>query len=210
MRRKNGVYLLCVVCLLSMMLFGCSRTEGSTELADLSPEGFSSADLDVIYNGVTLNDKTPMEDLTSKLHLPIGETNKSIRIRATGEVNGMTFKWYQVSYPNKENEKLRFDYLYNETLESGRIVSINLIQVPTARGISVGDTLEDIQAAYGKEVVEEPQTQTISNLSFKVDHDELRFTVVKDTGEISAIYIDLDTNQAMKESDIPNLEDCAC
>jgi len=122
----------------------------------------------------------------------------------------MTFRWYQVSYPNKENEKLRFDYLYNETLESGRIVSINLIQVPTARGISVGDTLEDIQAAYGKEVVEEPQTQTISNLSFKVDHDELRFTVVKDTGEISAIYIDLDTNQAMKESDIPNLEDCAC
>ncbi|MCC3380192.1 hypothetical protein ACFQ5D_19040 [Paenibacillus farraposensis] len=231
MIRKSCVLLICIVLMLSVMLIGCKRAEsnaiggtpslqnksinqtpsdGSTEIANPSPKVISSADLDVIYNGLTLNNKTPLKDLTSKLHIPIGETNKNIRIRAAGEVNGMSFDWYQVSYPDKENEELRFDYLYNETLKSGRIVSINLINVPTKRGIIVGDTIEKIKFAYGKDVAEEPQTQTISDISFMVDNYELRFTILKKTGKISGIYIDFDTNKAMEESDIPNLEDCAC
>ncbi|MNW43445.1 hypothetical protein D3C74_206430 [compost metagenome] len=105
---------------------------------------------------------------------------------------------------------MRFDYLYNATLKSGRIVSINLITVPTKRGILAGDTIEKIKSVYGKDVVEKPQTQTISDVSSIVDDYKLSFTILNNTGEISGIYIDFDTNKAMGESDIPNLEDCAC
>ncbi|MFC5702732.1 hypothetical protein ACFPVX_15630 [Cohnella faecalis] len=215
--KKRRLLILACAC---VMISGCTtsnentntQTSGSpaalsSQVSDPSIADMTNEDLDVTYNGIILNDQIPFEELTSKLHLSMEENNESITTRVAGEAKGKDYAWYQVSYPNKENTDFIFDYLYNATDKSGRIVSIKLIKVPTKRGISIGDSLEKTKEAYGKNLVSEPETETTNSLAFLVENKGISFTYDKKTEKMVDIFIDYDSNKAMDEMDIPSLED---
>ncbi|WP_239616823.1 hypothetical protein [Cohnella mopanensis] len=204
MTSKSRLQILWIFILACLMLSGCNR---SSQASGLGIADISDDDLDVNYNGIILNDQISLEELTSNLHLSIEEDNESIFTRVAGEVNGIDYAWYQVSYPNKEQTDFIFDYLYNATNKSGRIVSIELKNVPTKRGIIVGDSLEKIKLTYGNNLVSETATETTNDISLLVKNKEIRFTYEKRTGNIVDIFIDYDSNKAMEEMDIPSLED---
>lgn len=166
-------------------------------------------DFDVCYKGITLNDKTSLDDISTYLNIniPTEEDNDNIMIRAGGWNNDMDYNWYQVTYPNKEHQEIVFDYLYNVTNKSGRIVSIDLKNVPTKRGIAVGDTFEKIKQAYGNNIFSKLNTDTTNYIDIETNNYELSFIYEKSTGKITYIYIDYNSGKAMEEMDITGLGD---
>jgi hypothetical protein len=168
---------------------------------------FSLEDLDVNYNGFILNDRTLLEELSSKLSIPIGKETKNSKHIISGKSNNTNFIWLQVSYPNKDKADFLFDYLYNETLKTGRIVSIELKNIPTKRGITVGDHLDKLKKAYGDNIEQTYNGEAEDSYNLKIDKYEMRFVVEKNSEKIVKIFIDFDRNQAMEEIDVTGLED---
>jgi hypothetical protein len=134
--------------------------------------------------------------------LPQEEDNQIKVIRAAGQSNDMNYYWYQVSYPNIEHPDLVFDYLYNETKKTGRIISIDLRNISTKRGITVGDTLEQLKQTYGSEFESIDNSETTKYIEFKQNTNTLTYVYEKNTGVIEKINIDYDSNKAMEEMDI--------
>jgi uncharacterized protein YceK len=184
-----------------------STSNAISDTVTLGAKDISNADLNVYYNEIMLNGQTSLEELSTQLHIPIGEVNENCEIVLACNYNDMNYGWYKVSYPNKEHAEFIFDYLYNTSLKTGRIVSIDLKKVPTKRGIVVGDNLDKIKLAYGNDIVSEYNSDTTENIRFKVNNYELCYTYEKSTGTILEIDIDFDSNQAMDEIDIPSLID---
>lgn len=168
---------------------------------------FSLEDLDVNYNGFILNDRTPLEELSSKLSIPIGKETENSKHIISGKSNNTNFIWLQVSYPTKEKANFLFDYLYNETLKTGRIVSVELKNIPTKRGVTVGDHLDKLKKAYGDNIEQTYNGEAEDSYNLKIDNYEMRFIVEKSSEKIKNIYIDFDRNQAMEEIDVTGLED---
>ncbi|MFC5405868.1 hypothetical protein [Cohnella soli] len=164
-------------------------------------------DLDVPYKNLILNDRISLAELTSELKLSFVENKENVRTRVAGNVKDTEYDWFQISYPNKEHADLIFDYLFNATNKSGRIVSVELINVATKRGVVVGDSIEKVKQVYGKDLVEETAAETTNSLSVIVNKNKMSFIYDKNTVKITEIYIDYDSNQAMEEMDIPSLED---
>lgn len=168
---------------------------------------FSLEDLDVNYNGFILNDRTPLEELSSKFSIPIGKEIEKSKHIISGKSNNTNFIWLQVSYPTKDKADFLFDYLYNETLKNGRIVSVELINIPTKRGITVGDHLDKLKSAYGDKMEQTYNGEAEDSYNLKKDKYEMRFIVEKSSEKIKKIYIDFDRNQAMEDIDVTGLED---
>lgn len=168
---------------------------------------FSLEDLDISYNGFILNDRTPLEELSSKLSIPIGKETENSKHIISGKSNNTNFIWLQVSYPNKHKADFLFDYLYNETLKTGRIVSVELKNIPTKRGITVGDHLDKLKKAYGDSMEQTYNGEAEDSYNLKIDNYEMRFIVEKSSEKIVQIYVDFDRNQAMEEIDVTGLED---
>lgn len=175
-------------------------------------KSISNEDFDVNYKDIILNNKTSLEVLTEKLGLtlledPLEEGSETTSIRVAGCVNDMDYYWYKVSYPNKENPVIIYDYFYNATKSIGRIVSMDIKSIPTSAGMAVGDTFEELKNKYGKDVVSKPNTKTTNYIRLVLNQNEMRVVYEKNSGKITDIHIDYDTGKAMEEMDITSLAD---
>jgi len=185
-----------------------SATSGKSQAVTSSTKSISSEDFDVYYKEIILNEKTSLEELSTKLKfIPVEEDNENTMIRAAGFNNGMDYCWYRFSYPNKEHEEISFDYLYNATLKSGRIVFADLKNIPTKRGVAVGDTLNKLKLAYGSSFVSNYNSETTNYIDFTSNVNTLNFIYEKSTGKILNIHVDYDSNKAMEEMDITGFGD---
>lgn len=187
-----------------------SITGTNEKITAVKNQGISVEDFDVNYLGIILNDKTSLEMLSTKLNITINEDkedNNTIDTRGTGSNNDMDYYWFQISYPNKDQADLVFDYLYNATTNTGRIVSIDLKNIPTRRGISVGNTIEQIKQVYGNDIISKPDTDNTFYTELMLGNNELIFMYEKETGKVNDIYIDFDSNKAMEEMDITGFGD---
>lgn len=182
----------------------CEKSQTTTFVIN----GISSEDLDVYYKGIVLNSKTPLDVLLKKLSFtPVEEDNETTAIRATGQNNDMDYYWYQVLYPDKEHPEIIYDYLYNATKKTGRIVSIDLKNIPTKRGVGIGDTVKQIKNLYGNKFESNYNDETTEYIDFVKNNNTLTFIYEKNSGKIKSVNIDYDSNKAMEEMDITGFGD---
>ncbi len=179
--------------------------KSQTNTSDI--KSISSEDFDVYYKDIIINGKTSLDVLSQKLSFKsVEEDNETTVIRAAGLNKGTYYFWYQVSYPNKEHPEIIYDYLYNATKKSGRIVSIDLKNAHTKRGITVGDTLKKIKLAYGK-FESNYDSETTEYIDFVQNNNTLTFIYEKNSMKVISINIDYNSNKAMEEMDITGLKD---
>ena len=185
-----------------------STTSEKSQTTTSNIKSISSEDFDVYYKDIILNGKTSLDVLSQKLSFkPVEEDNETTVIRAAGQNKDTDYYWYQVSYPNKEHPEIIYDYLYNATKKAGRIVSIDLKNAHTKRGITVGDTLKKIKLAYGNKFESNYDSETTEYIDFVQNNNTLTFTYEKNSGKVISINIDYDSNKAMEEMDITGFGD---
>ena len=106
-------------------------------------------DLDIFYKGVIINGDTTAEEFEETLGAELALSGENI-----DGVNAMSSPYYTCSfktlyYPDRENPDFLVYYVYNETLEIARIHGMYIYTGSVGRGISVGDSADNIIEVYG-------------------------------------------------------------
>lgn len=94
----------------------------------------SEDDFDISYKSLIINDKIDVSEITDKIGFGIGHESNNYGL--ISQIDGIE-RW-QLYYPGKNNAKLRLIYL--NTGEINYLVSAYLIDIPTKRGLKVGDS----------------------------------------------------------------------
>lgn len=117
-----------------------------TEVENIvSKEKIVQEDLNITYNGIVINDIIDFNEIADSLGIKIGKTDDNCTIRARTFVGD----WYVVHHPSIEDEDIKLEYVVYEQNNTVKLVSVELYNAETLRGISIGDSLEEVINAYG-------------------------------------------------------------
>ena len=164
--------------------------------------GINEEDFNVEFRGTVLNSKTTLEDLARLNITPVEEETDNIEFYAGSMNNGMNYDWYKVLYPSRKNNEFELEFIHNASKSTGRIVSVDLLKIPTNRGVSVGDTLETFKQKYGDNFDSNYDTDSSEYIELIYNGNTLYFVYDKSTEKILDISIDYDSYAARVEMGI--------
>ena len=163
-------------------------------------------DFDINYNGFIINDTLPFKEVADSIGIEIGKVISSLDIPKTSQIGN----WYIVHYPSKDKEDMQIEYVINEKAGTQYLVYVELFNVPTYRGISVGDDIDDLLLAYGDSIKPTYASPTEDLYYYKLDNKSesmapdktIYISVDKNTKKITRISIDYNSNKAIEELDM--------
>lgn len=153
-------------------------------------------DLDVFYNGIIINDKTPIYELEQRLGVQFAIEGENID--KTYSPQSQIYNCYNrtLYYPNRQNAEMEINYIVNEDLGITRIFGIYINKGAVGRGISVGDSSDEIVKVYG-EPIEKGIYEYYSNS--EDDNYKILFVVEPSTQKIIGVDILFETTETMEE-----------
>ena len=109
-------------------------------------------DLDVFYDGIIINDKTQIDKLEQKLGVYFDIEGENIEMLYSLDSQVYDFYYCTLYYPSKQNAEIEINYMVNETLGITKIRSIYISKGAVGRGISIGDSPDEIVKVYGEPI----------------------------------------------------------
>lgn len=165
----------------------------------------SKNEFDINYNGITINADIPFETIAKELGINI-VTYGGISDSCTENYAANTpYSWNIAHYPNKENEEISIEYVYNEETRESYIVYVDLFgDTETYRGIKVGDSLDKFSKAYSGRIYKSIDGNStwchyIGDESNKIDYSGMCVLIGKDSYKIEEISIDYNITKARDE-----------
>lgn len=169
-------------------------------------------DFNIDYRNIVINDKIPFEQIAKKLNIVLGSYDfNDIDVKSSCSVGDNEYRWLVVHYPSKENEEIRIEYVMNETLKTGYLVTIYLCKVKTNRDVGIGDDVKQLLESYGDYIEPETNTKTavfrykINKNSGSSDKTITFYTDIK-TKKIKDIKIIYNNDKAMDELGITSFD----
>lgn len=212
---KKSIIVLIILALIvvaSTVIFK-SSSNVSTESEVSYSDTITEEDFDINYNGITINDRTPFDQITEKLQITIGESDENCYSKGSSNNDGNEYSWFVVHYPSVDNEDMQIEYLLNETDGSSYLISVDLFNGSTFRGVKVGDGINKLIKAYGKISEPLPNSSTTDFYSYVLadpinsDYDkEITVITVKSDNKIESIHLNYNNNRAFEDMDIPGFD----
>lgn len=173
-------------------------------------QNITQEDFNINYKDIIINDIIPFKQIANSLEIEIGKTDSNVQFKALSDIGN----WYVVHYPSKEAEEIRLEYIVNEQLGTQKLVLVDLYNVDTFRGISVGGDLEELLNAYGDAVKPKYNTSTTDWYYYPLDTttDEsypdksISIVVDKNSKKVTEISISYYQNGAMEELGFDNFD----
>lgn len=185
-------------------------TDNSAPTKDIEEENIKNngkivqEDLNIIYNGIVINDIIDFNVIADSLGIEIGKTDVNCTIRM-GTSYG---NWYVVHYPIIENEDIELEYFVNEQNNTVKLVRADLYKnAETFRGVSIGDSLEKVINVYGNNI--EPDYNSLSSVAYHyiLDYNEdepfynnsIYIIVDNDSKKVTGISFDYNSSKEIDE-----------
>lgn len=195
----NLMFVLCCACdsssIISSSISGKDNTTNfsANSINEILP--ITKEDFEVVYRDVTLNQDTPLTELSKKLGIQIGIENDNNILSFRNTVKEESYGWYIVYYPNQSETEIVIEYILNETNKSGRIIRLNLKKIPTRRGILVGDSIAKVESLYESTIPDELGRTHI----YAMDSNDFGIIVDKETRLVRSIFLNFSYYEAMDE-----------
>ena len=152
--------------------------------------------LDVFYNGIIIDDKTPIDQVEQKLGVQFDIEGENIDKSYSPQ--SQIYDCYNCTlyYPSKQNAEMEINYIVNQTLGITKVFGVYISKGAVGRGISVGDSSDDIVKVYG-EPIEEGIYEYYSNS--EDDNYKILFVVDSQTKKIIGVDVLFETTKIMDE-----------
>ena len=163
MEMRNKIVLGFAIIALFSLLTACenkSENSGSAEAlkndtAAKHAVSINKNEFDVNLNGIIINADIPFKSIAKELGIDIVTWEGINDSRTENYAANTPYAWNIVHYPNKENEEISIEYVYNEETGESYVVQVNLFKdTETYRGIKVGDSLDKFLKAYSGRIYE--------------------------------------------------------
>ena len=145
-------------------------------------------DFEVVYKGYTINGQTLADDVKANLGIP-----EDFEYNHDGYISTVERDWiWELIYPNYTDESdIKVIFYTNLDTDVTTIKSVHLEKVETSRGITVGDSINDVYEAYGLPTEEKPYEygENYKELNYIRDNQELSFVIDGESNVIEYIYI---------------------
>ena len=194
---------------LLLMLAGCSCNDNAvTSSTDVSASDIVEytyyggapgtplivEDLDVYYEGKIFNGDMPVEEVEEMFGIQLLSAGENI-----DGVDYMISPYYDctfstIYYPSMQNTDISIDYVINETLGITRIEGVNIFKGSVGRGISIGDSVDELVEAYG-----EPTEEGRYRFHPESNSYSIRFTKNSGTNTILEAHILYDIDDIIEE-----------
>jgi len=182
-------------------------SDGQTEHKGIaSNRALTEEDFNVSYNGIEIGESIPFEELAEQLGVSLGDADSNTDPRAILTMDGDSYGWYTLHYPDREKTEMEIDYVFNETKKTAWIVWVCLFSGDTKRGLAIGDSLEKCLELYGEKLFG-PTTsfKTTEYYHYKlneaIEDKEIHVEVDKSSQMVNAIFLDYCSQQSMRELD---------
>lgn len=170
---------------------------------NLRKEKLLSDDLNITYKGIVINDLVDFNDIADNLGIEIGKTDNNCETRAGTFVGN----WFVVHYPSLDDEDMELNYVAYQQDNSVKLISVQLYDVETSRGIRIGDGLDKVVNLYGDYVEAHYNSSSSELYQYILDYNNdepfnnksIYFIVDNETQKVTDIGIDYNSNKTIDE-----------